>query len=116
MKKTIRTLLTAVLITGSVSLFADKLPKKEYVKVPEGRSITMQPSINNLGHAYGTVAIDFVMNKKGKVISARADRRHTTVRDKAFVRKVEEAVMTMEFNKDRHAPDMQKGSLAYSFR
>jgi hypothetical protein len=116
MKKTIRTILTAALIAGSVSVFADKLPKKEYVNVPAGRSITMQPSINHLGHAYGTVAIDFVMNKKGKIISARADRRHTTVRDKAFVRKVEEAVMAMEFNKDRHAPEEQRGSLAYSFR
>ncbi|MES2377295.1 MAG: hypothetical protein V4553_11980 [Bacteroidota bacterium] len=116
MKNSIRTILTALLIAGSVSVFADKLPKKEYVNVPAGRSITMQPSINHLGHAYGTVAIDFVMNKKGKVISAHADRRHTTVRDRAFVRRVEEAVMAMEFNKDRHAPDMQRGSLAYSFR
>jgi hypothetical protein len=116
MKKTIRTILTAVLITASVSVFADKLPKKEYVNIPEGRSITMQPSINRLGHARGTVAIDFVVNKKGKVLSARADRRHTTVRDRAFVRKVEEAVLAMEFNKDKHAPDEQRGSLAYSFR
>ncbi|MGF7082358.1 hypothetical protein [Mucilaginibacter sp. UYCu711] len=116
MKKTIRTILTAVLITASVTVFADKLPKKEYVNVPAGRSITMQPSINHLGHARGTVTIDFVVNKKGNVLAARADRKHTTVRDKAFVRKVEEAVMAMEFNKDRHAPDEQRGSLAYSFR
>lgn len=116
MKNSIKTILTAVLLAGSVSLYADKLPKKEYVNIPEGRSITMQPSINRLGHAYGTVAINFVMNKKGKVISAHADRGHTTVRDKAFVRKVEEAVMAMEFNEDRHAPDVQRGSLAYSFR
>jgi hypothetical protein len=116
MKKTIRTLLTAVLITGSVSVFADKLPKKEYVNVPDGRSITMQPSINHLGHAYGTVAINFVMDKKGNVISAHADRKHTTVKDKEFVRKVEEAIMAMKFNKDKHAPDEQRGSLAYSFR
>ncbi|WP_299356980.1 hypothetical protein [Mucilaginibacter sp.] len=116
MKKIITTCLTALLIAGSLNLFADKLPKKEYVKVPDGRSITMQPSINHLGHANGIVAIDFVMDKKGNVISAHADRRHTTVKDKNFVRKVEEAVMAIKFNKDKHAPDEQRGSLAYSFR
>ncbi|MCC8425253.1 hypothetical protein [Mucilaginibacter sp. UR6-11] len=116
MKKTIRTLITAALIAGSVSVFADKLPKKEYVKVPAGRSITMQPSINHLGHAYGTVAIDFVIDKNGNVISATADRRHTTVRDRVFIHKVEEAVMAMKFNKDRHARNEERGSLAYSFR
>jgi hypothetical protein len=116
MKKTITTYLTALLITGSINAFADKLPKKEYVHVPSGRSIEMQPSINHLGHARGMVVINFVMDKKGNVISATSDGSHTTVRDKAFIRKVEEAIMAMKFNKDKHAPDKQMGSLAYSFR
>jgi hypothetical protein len=116
MKTKITTFLTALLIAGSIHTFADKLPKREYVNIPVGRSITMQASLNHLGHARGTVAVDFVIDKKGNVISATADRRHTTVRDRAFVHKVEEAVMNMKFNKDRHARDEEKGSLAYSFR
>lgn len=116
MKKIITTCLTVLLIAGSLNLFAQKLPKKEYVNVPDGRSITMQPSINHLGHANGIVAIDLVMDKKGNVISAHADRKRTTVMDKDFVHKVEAAVMAMKFNNDKHAPDEQRGSLAYSFR
>jgi hypothetical protein len=116
MKKTITIYLTMLLIAGSINTFAAKLPKREYVNVPTGRSIVMQPSLNHLGHAFGTVAINFVVDKKGNITSATADRRHTTVKNKAFVHKVEEAVMAMKFNKDRHAHDEERGSLAYSFR
>jgi hypothetical protein len=116
MKKIITTCFTALLLAGTLNTFADKLPKREYVNLPAGRNITMQASINHLGHANGTVAVDLVIDRKGNVISAQSDRRHTTVRDKAFVHRVEAAVKGMKFNKDRHAPNEQKASLAYSFR
>jgi hypothetical protein len=116
MNKSITTFLTAALIAGAVTVFADKLPKRESVHIPSGRSITMQARINKLGHAYGTVTIKFKLNRSGDVTWAEADHVHTTVMDKAFVHKVEDAVRDMKFNKARRAPMTQEGSISYSFR
>jgi hypothetical protein len=116
MKKTITTFFTALLIAGSITAFADKLPKRESVHIPRGRSITMQARINKLGHAYGTVTVDFKMDRKGDITWAEADRMHTTVMDKDFVHKVVDAVKDMKFNKSKHSPMTQDGSISYSFR
>lgn len=116
MKNKIIALFAALLLAGSLNASAQKLPKKEYVNIPSGRNIEIQPSINRLGRGHGTVAVDIVINRKGDVISAHANKRYTTVREKNFVRKVEEAVMGMKFNRDRHAPEMQSGSLMYNFK
>ncbi|WP_214072054.1 hypothetical protein [Mucilaginibacter sp. dw_454] len=116
MKRSITAFLTAMLIAGAVTVFADKLPKRESVHIPSGRSITMQARINKLGHAYGTITVDFKINRKGEVIWAEANKVHTTVMDKAFVHKVEDAVKDMKFNKAKRAPMSQNGSIAYSFR
>jgi hypothetical protein len=96
MKKSITTFLTSLLIAGAVTAFADKLPKRESVHIPSGRSITMQARINKLGHAYGTVTVNFKLNRSGEITWAEADRTHTTVMDKAFVHKVEDAVKRHE--------------------
>lgn len=116
MKHTFTTLLATVLIAGGMTAYTQKLPKRESVHIPHGRSITMQARINKLGHAYGTVTIDFKMNRSGDVIWAEADKLHTTVMDKDFVRKVVDAVKEMKFNKSRRAPMNQEGSISYSFR
>jgi len=114
--KTLTRFLTVLLLAGSCSVFAHKLPKRETVHLPRGRSIIMQARVNKLGHAYGTVTVDFKMNRKGDVTWADANALHTTVMDKNFVRKVVDAVRNMKFNKVKHAPMSQKGSISYSFR
>ncbi|HWZ36123.1 MAG TPA: hypothetical protein VNW51_08200 [Mucilaginibacter sp.] len=116
MKISITPFLTVLLVAGSLTVFADKLPKRETVHIPRGRSITMQARINKLGHAYGTVTVDFKMNRKGDVTWAEANALHTTVMDKGFVRKVVDAVRAMKFNKSKYAPMSQNGSISYSFR
>ncbi|MDB4925767.1 hypothetical protein [Mucilaginibacter sp.] len=116
MKKSTTLFFTTLLIAGSLNTIAQKLPKRESVNLPEGRNILMQASLNHLGHANGRTTIDIVINKKGDVVSALADRKLTTIKDKAFVHKVEEAVLAMKFNSDTHLPDTQRGSLTYSFR
>lgn len=116
MKKTLTQLFALLLVTGSISVFAQKLPKRESVHIPRGRSITMQARVNKLGHAYGTVTVNFKMDRKGNVTWAEADRLHTTVMDKDFVRKVVDAVRDMKFNKSRRAPMSQEGNISYSFR
>jgi len=49
--KTLTRFLTVLLLAGSCSVFAHKLPKRETVHLPRGRSITMQARVNKLGHA-----------------------------------------------------------------
>jgi hypothetical protein len=115
MKKPIIIFFTALLLAVSVNAVADKLPKIAYVNIPKGRGIEMQALINNIGNAKGTVAINFVMDNKGKVLSAQIDPKNTTVKDKAFVGKVVQAVLAMKFNKDKHAPEKDMGSVAYIF-
>jgi hypothetical protein len=115
MKKPIIVIFLTILLACAVESFADKLPKIAYFNLPKGRSIEMQAAINKLGNAKGTVAINFVFDKKGKVLSAIVDPRHTTVEDKAFVSKIVAAVTAMKFNKDKHAPESEMGSVAYVF-
>jgi len=116
MKTSITKPLTVFLVAVSITTFAQKLPKRESVHIPRGRSITMQARVNKLGHAYGTVTVDFKMNRKGDVTWAEANRLHTTVMNRNFVRRVVDAVRDMKFNKAKRAPISQSGSISYSFR
>ncbi len=120
MKKQIITLFTALLLAGSVNSFADdgdKLANKlTSINIPAGRGIAMQAAINNIGHASGTVTVDVVMDRKGKVLAAVANPKKSTVKDKAFISKLEAAVSAMKFDKNKKAPEKQAGSLTYTFK
>lgn len=104
-----------LLLICPLILRADKLPRVAYFNIPKGRVIQSQTAIDKLGGAKGVVAVNFVMNKKGKVISAMADAKHTTVNDKAFINQVVKAVLAMKFNNYKNGPEAQNGSLAYVF-
>lgn len=120
MKKPAIILLTALMLAGSVSSFADdgdKLANKlTKVSLPAGRGIAMQASINKIGHASGTVTVDVVINRKGNVLVAIANPKRSTVKDKALISKLEAAVLGMKFDKNKSAPEKQAGSLTYTFK
>lgn len=114
--KKIRTIITAFLVlTIPAVLFAEQLPKVAYFDIPKGRTILSQTAINKLGNAKGVVAVNFIMSKQGKILSAKVDNTHTTVKDRAFVSKVLKAVFATRFNTSWAGPETQKGSLAYLF-
>jgi hypothetical protein len=115
MKKLIAAITTILIFNCQSVLFADKLPKIAYFNIPKGRSIQSQKAINSIGYTNGVVAVHFVMDKKGNVLSANVDAKNTTVKDKAFVKKVVDAVLAVRFNKIKNGPEKQSGSLAYVF-
>ncbi|MFD2148202.1 hypothetical protein [Mucilaginibacter antarcticus] len=102
-------------MTTPAVLLADQLPKVAYFNIPKGRSILSQTAISKLGNAKGVVAINFVIGKQGKVLSAKVDNANTSVKDKTFVSKVVKAVLATRFNTYWAGPETQNGSLAYVF-
>jgi len=117
MKTTINVLISCLIIGSSVIGFAQSKPTKEYVtNIPEGRNILMQPIFKNEGHIKGKVAINFTINKKGDVIAAHASRKGTTIRNKVFLHRCEDAVRGAKFSELKTAPQTQRGSLAYTFK
>ncbi len=114
--KTVPALLIVFLsMVYSSASIADNLPKVAYFNIPTGRTIESQTAINKLSTSKGVVAVNFVISKKGKVLSALVDAKHTTVTDNAFVKKVLKAVLATKFNISYSAPEKQNGSLAYVF-
>ena len=80
-------ILTALMLAGALSGFAQKSDLKEYTTdIPQGRNILIQPHFYNKEHVTGKIKIDFVINRKGDVVSASADTKFTTARNMAFVR------------------------------
>ena len=117
MKTTINVLISCLIIGSSIGGFAQRKPTKEYVaNIPEGRNILMQPIFKNEGHIKGKVAINFTINNKGDVIAAHASNNGTTIRNKVFLHRCEEAVKGAKFSALKTAPQSQRGSLAYTFK
>lgn len=116
MKNLIKHLLAILLITTSLTTFAQRRHDIEFVSdIPEGRNILVQPHLGHDRPFRGKIAIDFTINRKGNVIAAHADRRATTIRNRAYVVHFEEAVMGAKFNKIRRGPVTQQGRLTYVF-
>jgi hypothetical protein len=116
MKNLIKPLLVILLITTSLFTFAQRRHDIEFVSnIPEGRNILIQPQLGRDRPFRGKIAIDFTINRRGDVIAAHADRRATTIRNRAYIARFEEAVMGAKFNKLRRGPATQQGRLTYVF-
>jgi len=117
MKTTIKLFLSFLLLGGSLSCFAQKMPLKEGVNnIPDGRNIVVQPIFNKDDNIKGNITIDFTIDKTGNVISANVDNNGTTITDRVIIHKCELAVKAAKFNTLKTAPDTQQGSLYFSFK
>jgi hypothetical protein len=110
-------IIVAFLLLGSVVTgFAQKNSLKEYVSnIPDGRNILIQPHFVNKEHVEGKIAIDFVIDKKGNVISAHINPKHTTIRNRAARAECEQAVKEAKFSELKKGPETQKASLSFAF-
>ena len=110
------TLFTVLIAFSTLTALAQKSDLKEYVaNIPDGRNILIQPHFENKEHIRGRVAINFVVDKKGDVISATADKRKTTAKNVAFVHQCEDAVKQAKFSEMKKGPESQKGSVSFAY-
>lgn len=63
----------------------------------------------------GKVVVDIRVNREGKVVSAIAGARGTTISDLSLRRLAEEAALRSVFASDPNAPEVQTGTITYNF-
>jgi len=63
----------------------------------------------------GKVVVDIKVDRNGKVVSAIAGAKGTTISDLHLRRLAEEAALRSVFSPDPNAPERQKGTITYNF-
>jgi len=63
----------------------------------------------------GKVVVDIKVDRNGKVVSAIAGAKGTTISDLRLRRLAEEAALRSVFHPDPNAPERQKGTITYNF-
>jgi TonB family protein len=63
----------------------------------------------------GKVVVEIKVDRSGKVVSAMAGAKGTTVSDLNLRRLAEEAALNSMFSPDPNAPERQKGTITYNF-
>lgn len=67
-----------------------------------------------LAQGGGKVIVDIVVNRQGKVVEAEP-RKNSSVRDEQIFLYAKAAALRTIFNADAQAPDLQKGTIHYTF-
>lgn len=67
-----------------------------------------------LAHGGGKVVVDIVVNRQGRVVEAES-RENSSVRDDQIYLYAETAASRTLFNSDQQAPELQKGTIHYTF-
>lgn len=80
-----------------------------------GRTANSLPKPNYPGDDAGTVVVKVTVDKYGKVTSAEAGARGTTIANKAFWDEAKQAALKAKFNVDNNAPAFQTGTISYKF-
>lgn len=63
----------------------------------------------------GKVVVDIKVDRNGKVVSAMAGAKGTTISDLRLRRLAEEAALRSVFSPDPNAPERQRGTITYNF-
>ncbi|MBP5782660.1 MAG: hypothetical protein J6W04_03885 [Bacteroidales bacterium] len=83
----------------------------------EGRSpIGGIPKPEYTSQEQGTIVVEIIVDKKGKVVEATAGVRGTTITDQNLWKKAYEAAMRTKFSAKPDASERQKGTITYNFR
>jgi len=74
------------------------------------------PKITDEGQLSGRIHVEIRVDKRGKVVFARAGVKGTTLSDQSLWRKCEQAVMGASLNQLESAPDVQIGVVVFNFK
>ncbi len=82
----------------------------------ENRRFVVPPKIENIGKYSGKVAIEVRVDCDGKVISARAGVRGTTISNNTLYEQCERAVLGTQLNRIDKASPVQTGVIVFNFK
>ena len=80
------------------------------------RAFVSRPSVSDDKRHSGKVVVDITVDKNGRVITATAGARGTTITDSDLLQKCEQALLNSQFNSSDTAPDSQKGTMTFVFK
>jgi outer membrane biosynthesis protein TonB len=80
------------------------------------RSFVSRPSVSDDKRHSGKVVVDITVDKNGRVITATAGARGTTITDADLLQKCEQALLNSQFNSSDTAPDSQRGTMTFVFK
>ena len=63
----------------------------------------------------GTVVVEIIVNRDGKVIKAKAGAKGTTTQSPVLWKRSEDAALRANFSSNSDAPDEQKGTVTYKY-
>jgi TonB family protein len=82
----------------------------------DGRSLRKPPRIEDQSQKSGKVVVEIIVNKEGRVISAKPGARGSTTLDKVLLKKAREAAYQTRFSPSNAAPDQQVGTMTFEFK
>ncbi len=80
------------------------------------RQYVNRPRIDDQGQSSGKIVVEIRVDRTGEVVFARAGARGTTLTDTNLWRKCELAVRGAKFTSSSSAPEVQVGSIVFSFK
>lgn len=80
-----------------------------------GRRFMQKPTIQDDGQTSGRIVVKIRVDKLGKIISATAGARGTTITSKELWDKCEKAILAIKLNAKDDAPEEQIGSVTFTF-
>lgn len=81
----------------------------------DGRRFMIKPSISDKGQLAGKIVVQISVNKDGEIIDARPGVRGTTITNSELWAKCEKAVRSSKLNALASAPDIQVGTVVFTF-
>ncbi|WP_118194723.1 energy transducer TonB [Albibacterium indicum] len=93
---------------------SDKLEQIQLIL--DGRHFDVAPEIEDDRQQSGKVAVEIRVNRDGRITSAKAGIRGTTISNHALLEECEEAVLAARLNSSDYAPSVQTGVIIFSFK
>jgi|SRR5690606_21726079 len=82
----------------------------------ENRRFVVSPKIDDDGTISGKIAVEIRVDRDGKIISARAGVRGTTISNNELFEKCERAAFAVQLSRLENAPPVQTGVIVFNFQ